>query len=142
MPSTLDLCRTIYDGDIARVQQIVAQLSNTDIDINDMPNDTTVIHLLFSARLDPALTEQILQIFLDLKDTAGNLLVDLNKVVFYAGSALTAAIETDNIDSVQQILDARNNDGSLAVNLLAAGQHGDFFFTFNTGSCTESSGHC
>jgi hypothetical protein len=126
MPKIKDLKKAIDNGNLDRVQQIVAQLDNSGIDINNI-QEKTIIHYLLFAELNPDITRQILQIFLDLRDGQGRLVADLNKVHVNAGAPISLAIDRNYIHIVQQILDARNNDGSLACNILAAGGHGEFW---------------
>jgi hypothetical protein len=121
-----DLEIAVLDGNLHEIEKIIGRLHETDIDLNNISGEETIIHSLFASGLDPLTETHILQVFLSLKDEAGNLIVDLNKVLQNYGSPLTKAIANNNLTAVQHMLEARNDDGTLACNLLALEQHGEF----------------
>src|SRR3990167_8712459 len=95
--------------------------------VNQVRGNCTAVHaILFTGHL-PVVKRQMVQLILYLRDNNGNVVADLNRVHPNAGAVLTAAIENNDVQLLQQILDVRNRDGALAVNVLAAGPHGGFW---------------
>ncbi|MCA0402312.1 MAG: ankyrin repeat domain-containing protein [Proteobacteria bacterium] len=122
-----NLCDILIKGNVDNLTSFFLEPKARNIDINAIPGYVTAIHVLFFAKRPTQITRDMLQIILDLRDDNGRVRADLNKVHCNAGAALTIAVDNNDIQTVQQILDARHNDGSLAVNITAAGQHGEFW---------------
>lgn len=126
----MPLSRIIKEGNLHRLQEIFHNRDNNGIPLVNVNQGTyaSALHLITFTKHQPELKRLMVQTILDLRDNANNIIPDLNIFHPNAGTVLTAAIATNDLVLIQQILDVRSQDGNLAVDLRGRVNPGHFWF--------------
>ena len=130
MPNINEIERFIDAGDVDnfhRVMTLGYPFGNHPVSQMNYRCGSIIHNIYFSRDINQQTKRRMLQIVLDQRDRHGDVIVNVNWVHVNAGSAITVAADHGDADTVQQLLDARQGDGSPAVNLQAAGRHGHFW---------------
>lgn len=126
----MPLSTIIDDGDLDGLQKILSDHDDRGtpkFNVNQNPYPSALHYILFTKH-PPEIKRAMIQKILDLRDNDNNVIADLNIFHPDIGTVLTAAIAKNDLVLVQQILNVRNQDGTLAANLSGGVNPGDFFF--------------